>query len=142
MITATDGEEESIKQMSVGKLVNATILDNNNGNKDGKDGKDGSKDDDNDGDDNNDEDDDNDGDDNDGDKNNNADGDVDVDDKNNNATDREECDNGNGENDGIDSPGLDERVYLAIDTLRTKCEKANIEYGILGLVVPEKVTDK
>ena len=125
MITATD-DKESSKKISVGKVVNATIMDNNNGDKDGKDGKDGSKDDANDRDEDDDEDDDNDGEDDDND-----------DDKG------EECDDGNGENDGmIGSGGLDKRVYSAIDTLKRKCEKANIECGVLGLVVPKKVTDK
>ena len=42
----------------------------------------------------------------------------------------------------IGSGGLDERVYSAIDTLKRRCEKANIECGVLGLVVPKKVTNK
>ena len=59
MITATV-DKESSKQMSVGKVVNATIMYNNNGDKDGNDGKNGSKDNANDGDGNDDEDDKND----------------------------------------------------------------------------------
>ena len=106
--------------MSFGKVVNTTIMDNNTGDKDGKDG---SKDSANDGDDDNGEDDDNDGEDDDND-----------DDK------EEECNDGNGENDRmIDSSGLDKRVYSAIDTLKRKCEKANIKCSVLGLVVPTKV---
>ena len=115
-------------------MVNTTIdMDNNNGNSDGKNGKDGFKDDEeygDDGDDDDDEDDDND------------DG-GDNDDKNNNATDSEESDNGKGENDGIVSAtSLDERFYAAIDSLRNKWEKVDIEYGFPGLVVPKKVTNK
>ena len=48
-----------------------------------------------------------------------------------------------GKNDRIDSIiGLEKRVCAAIDTLRNKYEKADTEYGVLGLVVPKKVTDK
>ena len=88
-----------------------------------------SKDDANDGYDDNDEDDDNDGDDDDDEKNNNTDRDDDNDgDKNNNVTNGEECDDGSGENDCmIVSAFLDERVYSAIETLKTKYEKANTE---------------
>ena len=40
----------------------------------------------------------------------------------------EECDDGNGENDGmIGSVGLDKRVYSAIDTLKRKCEKSQYQ---------------
>ena len=106
-------------------MVNATIMDNNNGGKDGKDGKDGSKDDANDGDNNDDEDDENDWED---------DNDVDK---------GVECDDRNGEHDGmIVSADLDERVYSVIDTLKRKCEKSNIECGVLCLVVPKQVTNK
>ena len=128
--------------MGVGKVVNATIMDNNNGDKDGKDGKDGSKDNDNDEDDDDNEDDDNDEDDDDDDKNNNTDEDDNDDDKNDNATDGKECDDRNGEYNNLVSSGLEKRVYSTIETLRTKCEKANIECGFLGLVVRKKVTDK
>ena len=42
----------------------------------------------------------------------------------------------------IGSGGLDERVYSAVDTLKRKCENANINYSVLGLLVPKKCTDK
>ena len=42
----------------------------------------------------------------------------------------------------IVSDGLDERINSAIETLKNKCEKANIECGFPGLAVPKKVTDK
>ena len=113
------------------EMVNETIdMDNNND--DDKDGKDGSKDDE----------DYNDGDDADDEDNDNDDG-KDNDDKNKNVTDSEVLDDGKGKNDGIGSAiGLAGRVYAAIDTLRNKCKKVDIECSVLGLVVPKKITDK
>ena len=126
-----------LKKMGVGgienrvEVLNVTIdMDNNNGGD--KDSKDWSKEDEDYGD----------GDDDDNEDNDNDDG-EDNDDKNINATDSEESDDGKGENDEIDSAtALYKRFYTATKKLRNKCEKADIECGILGLVVPKKVTNK
>ena len=60
--------------------------------------------------------------------------------KNNNTTDIEESDDGKGKNNTGKGSfiGLDERVYAAIDILSKKCQKVDIECGVLGLVMTKK----
>ena len=80
---------------------------------------------------------------------NDGDDDADEDDNNHGEDDDddddkgEECDNVNGENDGmIGSGGLDERINDAVRTLKRECQKANIDCGLLANMVPKKGTDK
>ena len=136
IVAAAQHDESTCQELSFEfEVANAAIYmdKNNDSGKNSKDGKDVSKDD---------EGYDADGDDDDGEDDDNDDG-GDNDDINNNATNSEESDNRKGENDGTGSAtGLDERAYAAIDILRNKFGNADIECGVLGLVVPKEVTNK
>ena len=73
---------------------------------------------------------------------------TDNDDDNNNETGSQESDDRHAKkvtsiaSNATSFVDLDKRVYASIDLLRKKYEKVDIEYGILGLVVPKKVTDR